>query len=223
MTENPAGGAAGGGGEAGAVPSRGAGPGSVLGVVLSASTPTARGPEVADDISPRAAVGSPLSGRWQQRAVAGGSSGEARGQQQQRYASGVTREGESKRAASAASAQEVEMEMWKLGLQIGSKLDVKDTADKWCEASVVAVNREAAKVYVTYTYWAQKVCVRDELFSVDPKKIVIPDPFCTSRYRRIRVQKLFWVGPAMAVARPCLLTTRISHKFARLSRHVVRP
>lgn len=51
------------------------------------------------------------------------------------------------------------MEMWKLGLQIGSKLDVKDTVDKWCEATVVAVNREAAKVYVTYTYWAPKVCV----------------------------------------------------------------
>lgn len=51
----------------------------------------------------------------------------------------------------------VEMEMWKLGLHIGSKLDVKDTVDKWCEASVIAVDREAGKVLVTYTYWAPKV------------------------------------------------------------------
>lgn len=51
------------------------------------------------------------------------------------------------------------MEMWKLGLRIGSKLDVKDTVDKWCEATVVAVDREAANVYVTYTFWTPKVCV----------------------------------------------------------------
>lgn len=78
------------------------------------------------------------------------------------------------------------MEMWKLGLQIGSKLDVKDTVDKWCEATVVAVDREVAKVYVTYTYWAPKVGVfekppteRDEKQHVtaggghaaDPRKI----------------------------------------------------
>lgn len=48
--------------------------------------------------------------------------------------------------------------MWKLGLQIGSRLDVKDTVDKWCEATVLAVDREAAEVLVTYTYWAKKVC-----------------------------------------------------------------
>lgn len=52
----------------------------------------------------------------------------------------------------------VEMEMWKLGLQVGSKLDVKDTVEKWCEASVIAVEREAGRVFVTYTYWATKVC-----------------------------------------------------------------
>lgn len=152
LTENPAAGAAG-LGAAGAA--RGAGPGSVLGVL--SSTPPARGPEVADDYSPHVAGGAPLSGRQPQRAVAAARSlGEARGQQQ--YPSGATRRGgESKRAASA-SAQEVETEMWKLGLQIGSKLDVKDTVDKWCEATVIAVDREAAKVYVTYTYWAPKVC-----------------------------------------------------------------
>ena len=151
LTENPAAGA---GARAGAA--RGAGPGSVLGVL--SSTTSARGPEVADDYSPRAAGGAPLAGRQQQRTVAGASLGELRGQQQ--YPRGATRGGESKRAASG-SAQEVEMEMWKLGLQIGSKLDVKDTVDKWCEATVVAVDREAAKVYVTYTYWAPKVCVRE--------------------------------------------------------------
>lgn len=51
----------------------------------------------------------------------------------------------------------MELEMWKLGLQIGSNLDVKDTVDKWCEASVTAVDREAARVCVSYTYWAPKV------------------------------------------------------------------
>lgn len=55
-----------------------------------------------------------------------------------------------------------------LGLQIGSKLDVKDTVDKWCEATVVAVDREAAKVYVTYTYWAPKW---NEWISIDSPRL----------------------------------------------------
>eukprot|EP00752_Nemacystus_decipiens_P011076 g9840.t1 len=151
LTENRAAATAGAGTGAGAGAARGAGPGSVLGVL--SSTPSARGPEVADDYSPRTAGGAPLSGRQQQRTLAAHSFGDHRGQQQPTR--GATRTGESKRAASA-SPEEVQMEMWKLGLQVGSKLDVKDTVDKWCEATVIAVNREAAKVYVTYTFWAPK-------------------------------------------------------------------
>lgn len=88
--------------------------------------------------------------------------GQARGlEHQHRYAAGggEARIGaaESKRAASSSEAGDVELEMWKLGLQIGSNLDVKDTVDKWCEATVTAVDREAARVYVSYTYWAPKV------------------------------------------------------------------
>lgn len=62
--------------------------------------------------------------------------------------------------------------MWKLGLQIGSKLDVRDTVDRWCEATVAAVDREAATVFITYTYWAPKVCTCSN-FSV---------PLCNTMY-----------------------------------------
>lgn len=48
-------------------------------------------------------------------------------------------------------------EAWRLGLQVGSPLDVKDTVDKWCEATVKRVDRERQQVFITYTYWSSKV------------------------------------------------------------------
>lgn len=130
--------------------------GGVLGVLPSVTT-MERGPEV-DDFSPRLAGASPLSDRSQQQLQ---SSAAAAGVMDvgNQYAGGATRGGESKRAASSSSSslEDVELEMWKLGLQIGSKLDVMDTVDKWCEAEVTAVDREAGKVFISYTYWSPKV------------------------------------------------------------------
>lgn len=51
----------------------------------------------------------------------------------------------------------VELEDWRRLLRIGSELDVKDTVDKWCEASVVNINEVTGEVKVTYKYWSQKV------------------------------------------------------------------
>ncbi|CAN0230587.1 unnamed protein product, partial [Ectocarpus fasciculatus] len=147
--------------------------GSVLGV-LSARSATQQqggGPE-ADSFSllRPAGASTPLSGRRQETAAGVMMNpGQARGlEHQHRYAAGggEARGGaaESKRAASSSEAGDVELEMWKLGLQIGSNLDVKDTVDKWCEATVTAVDREAARVYVSYTYWAPKW---DEWISID--------------------------------------------------------
>ncbi|CAM9486523.1 unnamed protein product [Pylaiella littoralis] len=155
-----------------------AGRGSVSGILSSTSTPAGRGPEVDDDhhLSRRVAgSGAPLADRQEQQqqqqqppilrsaaaaARAMNSANEVVRGQQSSSRSGVIRGfgGDSKRAA------DVEMEMWKLGLQIGSKLDVKDTVDRWCEATVAAVDREAARVFVTYTYWAPKW---DEWISID--------------------------------------------------------
>lgn len=50
-----------------------------------------------------------------------------------------------------------ELEDWRRLLGIGSELDVKDTVDKWCEASVVNINEVTGEVKVTYKYWSQKV------------------------------------------------------------------
>lgn len=50
-----------------------------------------------------------------------------------------------------------ELEDWRQLLRIGSELDVKDTVDKWCEASVVDINEVTGEVKVTYKYWSQKV------------------------------------------------------------------
>lgn len=49
------------------------------------------------------------------------------------------------------------IETWRLGLRVGSELDVMDTVEKWCEATVLAVDREADKALISYTYWAPKV------------------------------------------------------------------
>ena len=46
--------------------------------------------------------------------------------------------------------------MWRRTLRIGSNLDVKDTVDKWCEASVIDLDGEAGMVRVTYTFWTPK-------------------------------------------------------------------
>ncbi|CAM9660983.1 unnamed protein product, partial [Scytosiphon promiscuus] len=163
-TENPA--AAGAPLEAGRASVAGAG-GGVLGVLPSATT-TQRGPEV-DDFSPRPAGAAPLSDRLEQQH-----------QQHQEHqplveasgmtdvgdecTGGATRGGESKRASPLSSSGDVELEMWKLGLNIGSKLDAKDTVEKWCEAEVTAVDREAGKVFISYTYWSSKW---DEWFDID--------------------------------------------------------
>ncbi len=118
--------------------------------MLGQSSGRGLGPEIDDDNVPlHASGGAPLSQRQQQDAMADASV--ARGQQY--TGGGAIRGGEAKRATS-----EVEVEMWKLGLNIGSRLDVKDTVDKWCEAEVLAVDREAAKVLITYIFWAEKVC-----------------------------------------------------------------
>ncbi|CAM9807718.1 unnamed protein product, partial [Hapterophycus canaliculatus] len=136
--------------------------GGVLGVLPSGTT-TEQGPEV-DGFSPRLAGAASLSDRPEQhqhqpRAEAVGVMDVG-----DQYAGGAMRGGESKRAASGSSSGEVELEMWKLGLQIGSKLDVKDTVEKWCEAEVTAVDREAGKVFISYTYWSPKW---DDWFSID--------------------------------------------------------
>lgn len=52
------------------------------------------------------------------------------------------------------------IETWRLGLQVGAELDVKDTVDLWCEATVQGVDREAERVFIHYTYWAPRVCLR---------------------------------------------------------------
>ncbi len=57
------------------------------------------------------------------------------------------------------ASSEVEVAWWKCGLHIGSRLDVKDTVDKWCEAEVLDVDFEAAKVLISYIFWAKKVCI----------------------------------------------------------------
>lgn len=157
-TENPAAAAAagaragGGAGAAGAAGGAGSGAGGVSGVL-------GIGPEVDDDDdndneSLHSRVDAPLSQRQRQDAMAAAGALRANMAWGQQYAGGAIRGGESKRASS-----EVEVEMWKLGLHINSRLDVKDTVDKWCEAEVLAVDREAAKVFITYTFWAKKVCV----------------------------------------------------------------
>lgn len=51
------------------------------------------------------------------------------------------------------------IETWRLGLQVGAELDVKDTVDLWCEATVLGVDREAERVLIHYTYWAPRVCM----------------------------------------------------------------
>lgn len=73
-----------------------------------------------------------------------------------RHEGGATQGAESAHAASSPSA-DAELEIWKLGLQISSKLDVKDTVEKWCEAEVTAVDREAGEVFISYMYWSSKV------------------------------------------------------------------
>ncbi|CBN78161.1 conserved unknown protein [Ectocarpus siliculosus] len=159
-TDNPA--------AAGAAAAQARAGGSVLGVLSARSTTQqgGGGPEVDSYSLLRPAGGTPLSDRRQEAAAGVMNPGQTRGlEHQQRYAGGEARGGtaESKRAASS-EAGDVELEMWKLGLQVGSNLDVKDTVDKWCEATVTAVDREAARVYVSYTYWAPKW---DEWISID--------------------------------------------------------
>lgn len=87
--------------------------------------------------------------------------------------------------------------MWKLGLQIGSKLDVKDTVEKWCEAEVIAVDREAGKVFISYTYWSPKVrwcCVASmrtvPLLFLFLKKVQVQLHFMTrERHARVSLTK----------------------------------
>lgn len=49
------------------------------------------------------------------------------------------------------------IETWRLGLRVGSELDVKDTVNKWCEAKVIGIDMEAEMVHITYIYWDSKV------------------------------------------------------------------
>lgn len=51
------------------------------------------------------------------------------------------------------------LETWRLELRPGSQLDVLDTVEKWCEASVVSINMEKGLIKITYTYWSDKVCL----------------------------------------------------------------
>ncbi|CAM9456401.1 unnamed protein product [Chrysoparadoxa australica] len=66
---------------------------------------------------------------------------------------------------------------WRMNLQVGDELDVKDTVNKFCEAEVLEIDKMRGLVRITYTYWGDSY---DETIPIDSDRLA---PFGSETYQ----------------------------------------